>query len=200
MKTNSKYLIGFSIIALIFIFTFSLFTLNYKISKSDTKLNELTSRYSSHNYEIDNSDILYLYLEDRETLGKYLESSIINNLEKEGYTVEIVQEFKDNYGNQTLLVSLPEKNIKYNPFLPTSRIRMLSYYSSSGNTKYFNDFKNENTPSVVFEAEEGYQGELFIVSKIYLENNSRGILSLNAYREDLANSLGKAVGMIIRSK
>lgn len=200
MKTNSKYIIGFSIIALIFIFTFSLFTLNYKISKSDTKLNELTSRYSSHNYEMDNSDILYLYLEDRETLGRYLESSLINNLEKEGYAVEIVQEFKGNYGNQTLLISLPEKNIKYNPFLPTSRIRMLAYYSSSGDTKYFNDFKKENTPTVVFEAGDDYQGELFIVSKIYLENNCRGILSLNAYREDLANSLGKAVGRIIGSK
>jgi len=149
---------------------------------------------------MDKSDILYLYLEERGTLGKYLESSIINNLEKEGYKVEIVQEFKDNYGNQTLLVSLPEKNIKYNPFLPTSRIRMLAYYSSSGDTKYFNDFKKENNPSIVMEAEEGYQGELFIVSKIYLENKSRGILSLNAYREDLANSLGKAVGKIIGSK
>ena len=53
---------------------------------------------------------------------------------------------------------------------------------------------------VVFEAKEGYQGELFIVSKIYLENNCRGILSLIAYREDLANSLGKAVGRIIESK
>ena len=200
MNTNSRFFIGLSIIALILIFAISLFSLNYKLSTSETKVNESTSEFSSHNYEIDKSRTLYLYVEDRETLGRHLESSIINSLEKEGYIVELVQEFKDNYSNQTLLVSLPEKNIKYNPFFPTSRIRMVAYYTSTGDTKYFNDFKKENNPPVVMVAEEGYQGELIIVSKIVLDTNSKGIISLKAYREELSKSLGASIGKIMSKK
>jgi len=200
MNTNPKYFIGLSIIALILIFAISLFSLNYKLSTSETKVNESTSEFSSHNYVIDKSLTLYLYVEDRDALGRYLESSIINSLEKEGYIVELVQEFKDNYDNQTLLVSLPEKNIKYNPFFPSSRIRMVAYYTSTGDTKYFNDFKKENNPPVVMAAEEGYQGELIIVSKIVLDTNSKGIISLKAYREELSKSLGISIGKIMSKK
>ncbi|NYT04389.1 MAG: hypothetical protein GKC00_06770, partial [Candidatus Methanofastidiosa archaeon] len=191
-------LLGFSIIVLILIFTVSVFSLNYKLSTLETKVSESTSKFSSNNYEIDKSQTLYLYLEDRETLGKYLENSIIKNLEKEGYKVELISEFKENYENQTLLISLPEKNIKYNPFLPTSRIRMVAYYTSSGDTEYFYDFKKENNPPVVMRSEDGYTGELIIVSKIVLDNTGKGIITLNAYREDLSNSLGTSVGKIMK--
>ena len=200
MNTNSKFFLGLAIIVLILIFAISLFSLNYKLATSETKVNESTSEFSSHNYVIDKSQTLYLYVEDRETLGRYLESSIITSLEKEGYMVELVQEFKDNYDNQTLLVSLPEKNIKYTPFFPNSRIRMVAYYTSTGDTKYFKDFKKENNPTVVMVGGEGYQGELIIVSKMILDNNSRGIISLKAYREELSNSFGVSIGKIMSKK
>lgn len=198
MKTNSSILLGFSIIVLILIFTVSVFSLNYKLSTLETKVSESTSRFSSNNYEIDKGQTLYLFIEDRGTLGRYLETSIINNLEKDGYTVELIPEFKENYENQTLLISLPEKNIKYNPFSPSSRIRMVAYYTSSGDTEYFYDFKKENNPPVVMRAEDGYTGELIIVSKIVLDNNGKGIISLNAYRQDLSNSLATSVGKIMK--
>ena len=198
MKANSSIILGFSVIALILIFTVSVFSLNYKLSTLETKVSESTSKFSSNNYEIDKSQTLFLYVEDRDSLGKYLETSIIKNLEKEGYTVELITEFKENYETQTLLISLPEKDIKYNPFSPSSRIRMLAYYTSSGDTEYFYDFKKEDNPPVVMRSEDGYTGELIIVSKIVLDNTGKGIISLNAYREDLANSLATSVGKIMK--
>ena len=58
MKANSSIILGFSVIALILIFTVSVFSLNYKLSTLETKVSESTSRFSSNNYEIDKSQTL----------------------------------------------------------------------------------------------------------------------------------------------
>ena len=77
---------------------------------------------------------------------------------------------------------------------------MLAYYTSTGNTKYFKDFKRENNPPIVMVAEKGYKGELIIVSKIVLDNNGKDLISLKTYREELSNSLGSSIGKTMSKK
>lgn len=197
MKSNSKILTVASLIFIILIFGISLSFLNYKLAASETNVSESTNRYSWGSLDEENN--IYLYIEDKNALNNYLETSIVKNLENLGYKVQITSEFKDNFNNQAVLISFIEKEINYNPFFPNSSINLLFYYTSKGDTRYFNDFKEGRIPPVIHEIEDDYEnkGELLVVSNIYLDNRTRGIITIKAYYEYLANSLGAKIGRLM---
>ncbi len=197
MKSNSKIIIVVSLVFIILLFGISLSLLNYKMATSETSVDESTNRYSWGTLEEDKN--IYLYIGDKNALHNYLETSILKNLENLGYSVEITSEFKDNYNKKAILISFIEKEINYNPFFPNSNIVLLFYYTSTGDTRYFNEFKEGKIPPVIHEIEEDheYKGELLVVSNINLDNRTRGLISIKAYSEYLANSLGSSVERIM---
>ena len=74
----------------------------------------------------------------------------------------------------------------YTPFYASSNLNLAFFYTSTGeDTKYFEQFKNGNE-SVIFVNDGSGKGKMLMDGEIVVQDSTKGIISLKAYRKHLA--------------
>lgn len=173
----------------------SFYILDFKVSQSDTQANSVVSSYSSGNPEFDFSDRIFLYVEGDNALIVDLKEKLRKDLEAAGAEVVTVNKVDKKYGSQALLVNISRDNWLYTPVHASSNLNLVFFYTSTGkDTKYFEQFKDGNR-SVFFVNDSSTQGEKLMDGEIKLQDSTKGLVSLKAYKKHLVT---EASGEIVK--
>lgn len=124
-----------------------------------------------------------------------LNEKLRKDLEAAGSKVVIVDSVEEKYDSQTLLVNISIDNWLYTPVYASSSINLVFFYTSTGeDAKYFEQFKGGNK-SVVFMNDGSTQGKKLMDGEIKLQDSTKGLISLKAYKKHLAD---EASGEIVK--
>lgn len=177
----------------------SFYILDFRAAQSKTQANSGVSTYSSDNPEIDFPGRIHLYIEGDDALIGHLKEKFREDLEAVGMEVIVVDAVEEKYGSQALLVNVTEDDWLYTPVYSSSKLNLVFFYTSTGeDTKYFEQFKTGNR-TVVFTNDGSLRGEKLMDGKIELQDSTKGIVSLKAYRKHLAEeAAGKTVEQLLQ--
>jgi hypothetical protein len=165
---------------------FSFYVMDFKTARSEMQANSVVSSYSSGNPELDFSGRIFLYIEGEDSLTMDLKEKLGNDLEAAGAEVISVSRIDENYDSQALLVNISKDNWLYTPVYASSDLNIVFFYTSTGkDTKYFEQFK-EGNKSVVFINDSPMQGKKLMDGEIKMQDYTRGLVSLKAYKKHLA--------------
>lgn len=171
----------------------SFYILDFKVSQSDTQTNSVVSSYSSGNPQFNLSDQIFLYVEGDDALKADLREKLRKDLEAAGSEVVIVNKVDKKYDSQALLVNISKDNWLYTPVYASSNLNIVFFYTSTGkDTKYFEQFK-EGNKSIVFANGSSTQGEKLMNGEIKLQDSTRGLVSLKAYKKHLTTEVSGEV-------
>ncbi|MBD3206676.1 hypothetical protein GF319_10090 [Candidatus Bathyarchaeota archaeon] len=176
---NNKIIViaAITILGLIGLFAFS----NFKITRSRTSADTKSSKYEFGDPKIE-LDILYLYVEGNSRFANNLESKLEIIMISKGIDVILTEELVEKYDNQVLAVLISEKDIGYNPLIPSAEMEILFAYFLNGNTSYLEEIRL-GEPLVISFTEEGLIKE----GKILISDQTQGLVSYRAYVKYLAN-------------
>ncbi|AAM30632.1 hypothetical protein [Methanosarcina mazei] len=191
-----KILLVFFVFALLLS---AFYALDFKISQSETHVNSGLSAYSSGSPELNSSGRIYLYTEGEDALSVNLKEKLKEDLEAEGMEVIAINSIEEKYGSQALLVNVSRDKWLYTPVYASSNLNLAFFYTSTGeDTKYFEQFKNGNE-SVIFVNDGSGKGKMLMDGKIVVQDSTKGIISLKAYRKHLAEeAAGKTVEQLLQ--
>ncbi len=171
----------------------SFFVLDFKAAKSETSVNSHASAYSTGEPQIDFPGRIHLYVEGDEALSGFIREKIKAELEKAGMDVEEAETFKEKYDSQALLVNVREPELLYTPLYASSSLEIMYFYTSSGeDTQYFEKFKEGNVTRV-FKNTGSQEGKKLVEGELELQDTTKGIVSIKAYRKHLAEEAAKNV-------
>lgn len=169
----------------------SFYVLDFKAAQSETRTNSVISAYSTGDPQIDFPGRIYLYVEGEDPVLKSLRESLGAELEKAGMEVLVADAVEEKYDSQVLFVNISKHGGIYTPVYASSDLNILLFYTSTGeDTKYFEQFKEGNV-TVVFENAGSQKGEKLIRGDMELQDSTKGIVSLKAYRKHLAEEAAK---------
>ncbi len=171
----------------------SFFVLDFKAAKSETRANSQIASYSTGEPRIDFPGRIYLYVEGDDALSGFIREEIRAELEKVGMDVEEAGTFEEKYDSQALLVNIRESEGLYTPFYASSSLKITYFYTSTGeDTIYFEKFKEGNV-TVRFVNTSLREGEKLMDGELELQDSTKGIISMKAYRKHLAEEAAKNV-------
>jgi hypothetical protein len=169
----------------------SFYVLDFKAARSETRANSVVSAYSTGNPQIDFPGRIYLYVEGEDSISKSLRESLESELEKADMKVSVTDAVEEKYDSQILLVNVSKHDGLYTPVYASSDLNILFFYTSTGeDTKYFEQFKEGNV-TVAFVNTGFREGEKLIRGDMELQDSTKGIVSLKAYRKHLAEEAAK---------
>lgn len=169
----------------------SFYVLDFKAARSETRANSVVSAYSTGNPQIDFPGRIYLYVEGEDSISKSLRESLESKLEKADMKVSVTDAVEEKYDSQILLVNVSKHDGLYTPVYASSDLNILFFYTSTGeDTKYFEQFKEGNV-TVAFVNTGFREGEKLIRGDMELQDSTKGIVSLKAYRKHLAEEAAK---------
>jgi len=169
----------------------SFYLLDFKAAQSETQTNSRVSAYSSGDPRIDFPGRIYLYVEGDDSISRSLRESLEAELEKAGMEVSVACVVKEKYDSQALFVNVSKPGWLYTPVYASSDLKVLFFYTSTGeDTKYFEQFKEGNV-TVVFENTGSGEGEKLIRGDMELQDSTKGLVSLKAYRKHLAEEAAR---------
>ncbi|WP_269848410.1 hypothetical protein [Methanosarcina horonobensis] len=123
----------------------------------------------------------------------HLKEKLEENLRAAGMEVIIVDTIEEKYDSQALLVNISRNNWLYTPVYASSNLNLVFFYTSTGkDTKYFEQFKNGNK-TVVFVNDSSVNGQKLMDGEIKLQDSTKGLISLKAYKKHLASEAAKEV-------
>lgn len=160
---------------------------NTRAIRSQTETSYQGSGFRSGNPEIELRGNLFLYVEGSDRLSGYFSSSLVSVLEREGVNVALSEEVLSKFENQTLVVGIQERSIRYNPFFPNSDIDVSFMYFSNGNTSFIDPLRNNE--AIHFTTD--YGPGLVQDGKLHLVDSSSGFASYNGYLDYLAEILAE---------
>jgi len=169
----------------------SFYVLDFRVAQSETQTNSRVSAYSSGDPRIDFPGRIYLYVEGDDSISKSLRESLEEELEKAGMEVSVAGAVEEKYDSQALLVNVSKPEGLYTPVYASSDLKILFFYTSTGeDTKYFDQLKEGNV-TVVFENTGSEEGEKLISGDMDLQDSTKGLVSLKAYRKHLAEEAAR---------
>ncbi|MBC2699866.1 MAG: hypothetical protein HF976_00345 [ANME-2 cluster archaeon] len=185
--------------------------LDFKAATSDTKIDSqvITAWWSapsdtkvdsqdgiaSNKAEIDLTGELYFFVEEDDGLSEVLKSRLEETLHENGIEIHKIEKLENKYDGKVLMVAILKQDVSYNPFFPSANLNVLFSYSSNGNTSYFEAQKRGSSPVFIIREHKG----LFIEGQQQLTDDSRGIISLRAYQNHLADEVAKDILLKLRS-
>ena len=172
----------------------SIMFLDFRAATSDTKIDSQVGIASSNKAEIDVTDELYFFVKEDGRLSEILKSRLEETLHENGIEIHEIEKLENKYDGKVLMVAILKQDIFYNPFFPSANLNVLFSYSSNGNTSYFEAQKRGDSPVFIIE-----HNELFIKGQQQLKDNTRGIISLRAYQNHLADEVAKDIFLKLRS-
>jgi len=171
----------------------SFFVLDFKAAKSETSVNSHASAYSTGEPQIDFPGRIHLYVEGDEALSGFIREKVKAELEKAGMDVEEAETFKEKYDSQALLVNVRDSEGMYTPVYASSNLEIMYFYTSNGeDTQYFEKFKEGNV-TVAFRNTGSGEGKKLVDGELELQDTTKGIVSIKAYRKHLAEETAKNV-------
>lgn len=161
---------------------------DFWIAQGLTSVDSSTSTYRFGAPDIGVLDTLNLYVEGDNRYTRSLRTILIQELEAEGVDIVESEELLDDYDDPVLAVAVTERDIRYNPFLPSAELEVLFAYFWNGNTTYYDDIR-AGEPVVIQFTEAGLirEGTLFLV------DNTRGVISYQAYINHLASEAAEKI-------
>ncbi|KAF5419799.1 MAG: hypothetical protein C5S44_10070 [Candidatus Methanocomedens sp.] len=165
----------------------------FTITPSDTKIDSQVG-IASNKAEIDLTGELYFFVEEDDGLSEVLKSRLEETLHENGIQIYEIEKLENKYDGKVLMVAILKQDVSYNPFFPSANLNVLFSYSSNGNTSYFEAQKRGDSPVFIIE-----HSELFIEGQQQLTDNTRGIISLRAYQNHLADEVAKDILLKLRS-
>lgn len=165
----------------------ALLLLDFRAATSVTQTHSQVRRYSAGDFQIDLAGGLYVYVEGDDDLARELRSQLAEKLRQQGIQVFEADALKEEYDRQTLIVTLLDRKLSYNPFYPSASLESLFVYSSSGDSTYFESFKT-GEPVVHLST-----GQLLIVGKSTLNDTTKGVISIKAYQRYLAEGIANII-------
>ena len=154
--------------------------INIRTIQSNTSIDYAGTTLTSGTPKVQIRNPLNLYIIGDDQFTEFLEKHITQTLEAEGIDVTILNELQEKYDNQTLVVMVAEKNIKYNPITPRAAVQTNFYYFSNGDTTYLEPLLNN-------QAVEMHDGPVLVQEgEIALSDASRGFASYPGYLDHLA--------------
>ena len=186
----------------------SFFFMDFGALTSETSVNSNTGRFAlseSAGIEkgINVSGVTYLYVEGGEefdgVLGAELEEELDEELEEELYRISSrvmkVAKLKDKFDGQLVAVAVIWEDIDYTPLYSQSEMEILFFFSSSGESEYFEKFRNEKFGGkkvvVRFNSSQGHQ--VIKKGEINLKDTSYGVFSLKYYKRHLAERIADRI-------
>ena len=165
----------------------------FTVTPSDTKIDSQVG-IASNKAEIDLTGELYLFVEKDDGLSEVLKSRLEETLQENAVEIHEIEKLEKKYDGKVLMVALLKQDVSYNPFFTSANLNVLFSYSSNGNTSYFEALKRGDSPVYIME----HKG-LFIEGQQQLTDDSRGIISLRAYQNHLADEVAKDILLKLRS-
>ncbi len=152
MPLEKKYKIGICLLCIALIVS-SFLLVEFTIIKNEYSAHSDVETFAFGNPEVHVNEI-YLYVEEN---NARLEQELVEMLQREGINILESATLKENYGNEVLLVAPLNEEKTYTPIYSKTTAEILFFYSISGTTKYFNEFKSGKSPVVRFSSEDGDQ-------------------------------------------
>jgi hypothetical protein len=182
MERSVKFAVASILVFVIVVCSASAFLfLDFKVATSETVVNSEVGTYRSGQLEIKLASELHVFVEGEGGLTEELKSTLTEKLRGRGVEVLMSESLKEKYGRQALLVALLDEEVSYNPLYTASALEVLFFYSSDGNTTYFDAFKSGEQVTV-----EIGLGNLLMKGTLTLADTTRGVISLKAYHRHLA--------------
>lgn len=198
-----KKVFKYSILAVIIIVFLSVvfIKVDFNASKSETSINSTKETFAASESEIeaDISEKVFLYVEDGALDGKLYEK-LRESLKQYSSEVLPFLNLKENFGGPTVAVKILRDKIDYTPFYAKGEIDVLFFYSSSGDTTYFEKFVREEfggpNVTVIFKGPDGPQK--IAKGNLALRDTSYGILTVKGYERLLAERIAERISNEVR--
>ena len=160
---------------------------NVKGVESASNTDYLGSGYRFGDPEVRLWERMYLYVEGDDQFARYLELSLVETLIGEGLDLVLAEKLLDKYDGQALVVMEAERNIRYNPFTPSSEIEVMFVYFSNGNTTHLDNI-TRNYPIIV-------HGGSGVVQEgtISISDRTKGFASYRGYLDLLTSKIAASV-------
>ncbi len=188
----SKVISALLLTGIIAVFIAAFLFLDFRAATSETKIESNVNNASANapldSLKVNSSGGLYVYVMEDDDLTQELRHSLTNKLRENGNSILEANSLEKNYDRQILIVALRDRKISYNPFYPSARVKTIFYYSSSGNTTNFKDFKDGKSFVSYFE-----KSGMVLDGQSELRDTTKGIISLKAYRKYLADEIVKNI-------
>ncbi len=167
--------------------------LNFGLIQSETVTNQQMESFSTNEPEVEFRDI-YLHVVRGNPIGNELEKELKEELQRSGEVKSFVN-LKEVFDGPVVAAKVLRTDIFYTPIYSQAEVDVLFFFSSTGNTTYFQkfvdaEFGGKNVP-VIFNSQQGAQ--LIAKSKIKLKDTTYGVFSINNYHSHLAEELSNRI-------
>lgn len=193
-KSISRLALILLLFSIVVVSLVSIMFLDFRAATSETNIASDVTIASSKTAEIDLTGELYFFVEEDDGLSEVLKSRLEETLHENGIQIHEIEKLENKYDGKVLMVAILKQDVSYNPFFPSANLNVLFSYSSNGNTSYFEAQKRGDSPVFIIE-----HSELFIEGQQQLTDNTRGIISLRAYQNHLADEVAKDILLKLRS-
>jgi hypothetical protein len=187
---KEAFIIGLIILAIL---TISFTYLDFGLFTAESSANSKAEAFSSMNAELFSEGTLYLYIEGDPELEEYLIKEL--RMDLSNYNIKVFSNLKENFDAPVLAISMLDEELFYTPFYSKAKVNILSFYSSSGSTKYFREFVESNfrasDPVVIFNTTQGPQ--YLRKSEITIKDELTGVFSMKAQKRHLAEELSQKI-------
>lgn len=187
MRRKKVMILVFVLILIVVISSFIFF--DFGLYQSETVANQQMETFSANEPEID-LQILYLHVVRGDPTSNALEKELKKNLQKSREVQSFIN-LKEDFDGPVVAAKVLHTDIFYTPFYSQADVNVLFFFSSSGNTTYFQkfvkaEFGGENVP-VIFHSQQGPQ--LIVKSKIKVTDTTYGVFSMKGYHSHLAEEI-----------
>ncbi|MFO7967014.1 MAG: hypothetical protein R6U44_05385 [Archaeoglobaceae archaeon] len=163
--------------------------LNFGLYRSETVANQQVTSASTSEPEVELQNI-YLHVVRGDPISNELEKGLKEELQQSGEVKSFIN-LKENFDGPVVAAKVLRTNIFYTPFYSQAEVDVLFFFSSTGNTTYFQkfvraEFGGENVP-VIFNSQQGPQ--LIVKGKINVKDTSYGVFSIKNYHSRLAEEI-----------
>ncbi|NPE27480.1 hypothetical protein HNV12_05750 [Methanococcoides sp. SA1] len=188
MEFSKKQITIFLIIfSIFFSFAFLYFGLG---SSASHVYADISTNITGDIENFSNGDII-LYVHQEDSFDSVVEKELVTALEKEGFSVTVTDELKDDYSSPFLFVNSTVSTFSYTPVYSKSDTDILFGFSSSGETKYLDLKGSGNTKVVELLVDDTNDSQLLIQGNIGLYTEMKGLFTYKHYQNHLAREIAE---------
>ncbi len=191
MEQRKKIVVFLALILIVVIFSFIF--LNFGLYRSETIANQQVESFSTNEPEVELQNI-YLHVVRGDPIGNELEKGLKEELQQSGEVRSFIN-LKEEFDGPFVGAKVLRTDVFYTPFYSQAEVDVLFFFSSTGNTTYFQkfvkaEFGGENVP-VVFNSQQGAQ--LIVKGKINVRDTTYGVFSIKNYHSHLTEEITKRI-------
>ncbi|MDZ7689406.1 MAG: hypothetical protein U5J64_11985 [Halobacteriales archaeon] len=162
------------------------FVTGFFVAASQTSLEATVVTSQSGEAPLPGDEIVLVGVGEESRLSESVAAGVERGLTEEGYTVTMDEEMADDYDSPVLLVEVTDETVDRGPTRHTADVSVMSYYSTTGNTTGYEEFKE--TRSTVHR-EDG----AVVVGEYRLRDTTDGFVTSRGYTRRIADDIAEEV-------